>query len=78
MDALEVFWMDKQEMIGHGKNSCWFNPDDYDVEYPEDAYPESGWFYWYCYPGCLPEGDPIGPFETELEAYEAEYQLFGE
>lgn len=30
-----------------------------------------GWYYWTCFPGCLPEGDPIGPFETEEEALEA-------
>ena len=24
-----------------------------------------GWFYWFCFPGCLPEGDARGPFETE-------------
>lgn len=28
----------------------------------------AGWFYWACFPGCLPDGDPIGPFETEEEA----------
>ena len=28
----------------------------------------SGFYYWYCFPGCMPEGDPIGPFETEEEA----------
>ena len=27
-----------------------------------------GWFYWSCFPGCLPDGDPIGPFATEAEA----------
>lgn len=28
------------------------------------------WFYWFCFPGCLPEGDgmPVGPFATEAEA----------
>lgn len=26
-------------------------------------------FYWQsCSPGCLPDSDPIGPFETEAEA----------
>lgn len=25
---------------------------------------ESGWYYWYCLPGCLPDSDPIGPFES--------------
>jgi hypothetical protein len=24
----------------------------------------SGWYYWYCYPGCLPDSDPYGPFKT--------------
>jgi hypothetical protein len=25
----------------------------------------TGWFYWFCFPGCMPDSDPIGPFETE-------------
>lgn len=29
---------------------------------------ESGWYWWPCFPGCLPDGDPIGPFDTEAEA----------
>lgn len=29
---------------------------------------ELRWYYWYCFPGCLPDGDPVGPFETEEEA----------
>lgn len=27
-----------------------------------------GWFYWFCFLGCLPDSDPIGPFVTEAEA----------
>jgi hypothetical protein len=23
-----------------------------------------GWFYWYCFPGCMPDSDPIGPYDT--------------
>lgn len=30
--------------------------------------PEKGWYYWACFPGCLPDSDPVGPFETEEEA----------
>ena len=30
--------------------------------------PEPGFYWWPCFPGCLPDGDPIGPFETEDEA----------
>lgn len=26
------------------------------------------WWWWSCFPGCLPDGDPVGPFETEAEA----------
>jgi hypothetical protein len=27
-----------------------------------------GWYWWSCFPGCLPDGDPSGPFATEAEA----------
>lgn len=28
----------------------------------------SGWYYWYCFPGCLPDSDPVGPFNSYDEA----------
>ena len=28
----------------------------------------TGYYYWPCFPGCLPDSDPIGPFETEESA----------
>lgn len=31
---------------------------------------EPGWYWWPCFPGCLPDGDAVGPFETEREAVE--------
>ena len=27
-----------------------------------------GWYWWTCLPGCLPDSEPIGPFDTEAEA----------
>ena len=27
-----------------------------------------GWYWWSCQPGCLPDGEPNGPFETEEDA----------
>ena len=27
-----------------------------------------GWYWWACFPGCLPDGDATGPFKTEAEA----------
>ena len=30
-----------------------------------------GWFYWYCFPGCLPDSEAIGPFESYQQAKQA-------
>ena len=27
-----------------------------------------GWYYWFCFPGCLPDSEPVGPFATEAAA----------
>ncbi len=29
---------------------------------------EPGWYYWFCFPGCLPDSEPIGPFVSYKEA----------
>lgn len=29
---------------------------------------ESGYYYWFCFPGCLPESNYTGPFSTENAA----------
>lgn len=29
---------------------------------------EPGWYWWACFPGCMPDSDPMGPFATEEEA----------
>ena len=45
---------------------------DCEVFYAEDdnelGEMPAGWYWWACFPGCLPDGDPFGPFETEAEA----------
>jgi hypothetical protein len=54
--------------------------DDGDVCYADgsgvaDEFPYSpgaaGFYYWFCTPGYLPEGDAIGPFATEQDAIDA-------
>lgn len=30
-----------------------------------------GWFYWYCFPGCMPDSSPMGPYETHEAAIAA-------
>lgn len=29
---------------------------------------EPGWYYWYCFPGCMPDSTPMGPYASEQEA----------
>ena len=28
----------------------------------------TGWYWWTCLPGCLPDSEPCGPFDTYAEA----------
>jgi hypothetical protein len=30
-----------------------------------------GWYFWFCFPGCLPDSDPRGPYQSETAALEA-------
>jgi hypothetical protein len=32
---------------------------------------EGGWFYWYCFPGCLPDSEASGPYKSHGEALAA-------
>lgn len=34
----------------------------------EAAQAPAGWYWWACFPGCMPDGDPMGPFDTEQQA----------
>ncbi len=40
------------------------DPDDTGILHTDKV----GWFYWSCFPGCLPDGEPNGPFDTEEAA----------
>ena len=46
-----------------------FHSTDYNVELPdEEDMLAFGWYWWACFPGCLPDSEPHGPFDTEDEA----------
>ena len=34
----------------------------------QDTLTEAGWYWRTCFPGCLPDSEPFGPFKTEVEA----------
>ena len=36
----------------------------------EESGTTSGWFWWTCFPGCLPDSSAFGPFETRQQALE--------
>ena len=40
----------------------------YSVEQYPTIYPMPGWYWQACFPGCLPDGEPCGPFTTEADA----------
>ena len=64
---IEVFWHDGERT---SEDDCWADSDGKPL--PE------GWYYWTCLPGCMPEGDPIGPYPSEEEAEQAATEEHGE
>jgi hypothetical protein len=59
--SFEVFKLDKQDI------EQWNH--DQDIEAVMDGTPYTPGFYWWaCFPGCLPDGEASGPFATEDEA----------
>lgn len=52
--SFEVFWADGGVMEdGPGEGT--------EIERP-------GWYWWACSPGCLPDGEPTGPFASSSRA----------
>lgn len=31
---------------------------------------DSGWYWWSCYPGCMPDSNSKGPFATSRDAFQ--------
>ena len=57
--SFEVFHDNANEVHGHIRN---FGSDGEPVK--------AGWYWWACFPGCLPDGELCGPFNTSAEAYD--------
>lgn len=54
-DNIEIFWHD-QDDFRPGDGSCWESDDG-------DMLP-SGWYFWLCVPGCMPDSNPLGPYDS--------------
>lgn len=48
----EVFYRSESE----NRAEDWLDADD-------DPMP-SGYYYWFCFPGCMPDSDAFGPFPS--------------
>jgi hypothetical protein len=53
----ETKWVMFENGIGSCAVSVDCDPTDFE-----------GWYWQACFPGCLPDGDPMGPFKTESDA----------
>ncbi len=59
---VEVFYMSAADLL----DSDWTDG--------EGDSKDTGWYYWYCFPGCLPDSYPCGPYASEAEALAAARQ----
>jgi len=46
---------------------CNYNKENMDHA-DEFTITSPGWYFWSCFPGCTPDSEPEGPFETEEDA----------
>ena len=63
MDNLEIFEQGFIENPVSGEIELFS-----DLTHPDCTPDGKGWFYWYCFPGCLPDTEAVGPFDTSEEA----------
>lgn len=57
--SFEVFWDDADASYGIERN---FDADGEPVR--------PGWYWWACSPGCIPDGEPAGPFAYSQQAHQ--------
>ena len=59
---VEVFSVSPMEAIYNQQNAD--HADEYTIFEP-------GYYWWTCFPGCMPDSSPFGPYPTEAAAIEA-------
>jgi len=72
--SCEIFTMDRFGLqdadILSFENGEWFSFDHFLGKIHADPTDFEGWYWQACFPGCLPDGDLMGPFSSESEAME--------
>lgn len=61
--SIETFYLSHNEAA-----SSWWTRNLASPEDLGEGDSLAGWYWWACFPGCLPDGEPNGPFATEAEA----------
>ncbi len=78
---IEVFEFTAEEAVQQDEELMWeagkkfplmhVNSRDRDraIEWAiQESCATGGWFWWSCFPGCMPDSSAIGPFKTRKEA----------
>jgi hypothetical protein len=72
LSDMEVFFMGEEDLFSYMTdggtvwNDLFDMPEDSsEEEIREQAKYSEGWYYWTCFPGCLPDSAPEGPFASE-------------
>ena len=47
----------------------WYDAEDEDIDAYMENKASSGWYWWSCFAGCLPDGEKVGPFASSEQAY---------
>lgn len=60
-----------QDSEGHpiGSFEVFYQTGEEDLRPGDDVDIQTGWYWWACFPGCLPDGEMNGPFMTEDDAF---------
>jgi hypothetical protein len=78
---LEIFWLSAAEQVQQDEDLMWeaskqfplasMNSEEREKAISwamEKSGARGGWFWWTCFPGCLPDGPAIGPFKSSKSA----------
>lgn len=77
--SYELFYMDREALEHAGilldvsdddcEEPMWRHCDENNDLWPCDPATYEGYYWWACYPGCLPDSDLNGPYATLDEAH---------
>lgn len=58
--SLEIFWANQDDLD--------LTALDYEALDDGEEPMSPGWYWWPCFPGCLPDGEAMGPFSSSRDA----------